>query len=103
MINQFLVILLYQKEMDFHKPDNKFHGLWIPEIPYQMLMRFTKENDTIWSQFGGSGTDLIISNMLNRHCVINDINPTKPEISKGDSRYFDAGENLQMILSHPPY
>lgn len=91
------------KRENFPSNDSNFHGLWIPEIPYQMIIRFTKKNDKIWSQFGGSGTDLRIGKMLNREIVINDINPSIPEIQYGDSRTFNAGNNFQMILSHPPY
>lgn len=46
------------------------HGLWISEIPFQMIHRFTKENDTIWSIFGGTGIDYDIATFLNRKCVI---------------------------------
>lgn len=85
------------------KPDGDFHGLWISEIPYQMITRFTKENDTVWSQFGGSGVDYEVAKYLNRECLINDINPTKDYIVKADSRSYRTPNQVDMILSHPPY
>jgi hypothetical protein len=45
---------------------SSFHGLWIPEIPYQMVSRFTDEQETVWSVFAGSGTDYKVSQLLNR-------------------------------------
>ncbi len=84
------------------KPDGEHHGIWISEIPYQMILRFTKENSKIWSQFGGSGVDYEVSNYLNRECIINDIKPKQDYIVKSDSRTFNPGE-VDMILSHPPY
>lgn len=85
------------------KPDPNFHGIWISEIPYQMITRFTKIGDLIWSQFGGSGVDYEVSNILNRRCIINDITPVKNFILKIDSRHIKLDEKADMILSHPPY
>jgi hypothetical protein len=88
---------------DLPTPDSNFHGIWISEIPYQMLMRFTNENDVIWSVFGGSGVDYEVCKLLNRECIINDLNPTKDYIQKADSRYFNPGKLVKMALLHPPY
>ena len=53
-------------------PDNssKFHGLFIPEIPYQFIKRFSKENEIVWDAFGGSGTTYKVAKLLNRKCII---------------------------------
>lgn len=80
-----------------------FHGLWIPEIPYQMIKRFTNEGDLVWSQFGGRGIDYKIAKHLNRDCIINDINPTEDFILKADSRELTLENKCDIILSHPPY
>jgi DNA modification methylase len=79
------------------------HGIWIPEIPYQMMMRFTKEQDIVWSIFGGTGIDYKVAKYLNRNCIINDLYPKQPYISQGDSRTFTPSKNVNMILAHPPY
>ena len=94
---------LIPKRSDFPKNSKDFHGLYIPEIPYQMIMRFTKEKGTVWSQFGGSGTDYYICELLKRKCYINDINPFQSFIEYGDSRYIKLPEKVDLILSHPPY
>ncbi|EEU7470859.1 hypothetical protein HEJ31_001823 [Campylobacter jejuni] len=59
------------------KADPNHHGVWIAEIPFQMIMRFTNPGELIWSQFGGSGVDYEVAKILNRRCVINDLNPKK--------------------------
>ncbi len=85
------------------KNSSEFHGLWIPEIPYQFIQRFTKKNDVVWSVFGGSGTDYKVAELLDRKCVINDLNPTEDYIQQGDSTTFDPKEEIDLALLHPPY
>lgn len=85
------------------KPSNEHHGVWIAEIPFQMILRFTKENDIVWSQFGGSGVDYEVSKYLNRQCIITDLHPKHNYIIKADSRHFTLNEKANLILSHPPY
>jgi len=82
---------------------SNFHGLWIPEIPYQFITRFTSSGDTVWSVFGGSGTDYKVCQLLNRECIINDINPIEDYIQFGDSRTFNPGKKVKLALLHPPY
>jgi len=82
---------------------SSFHGLWIPEIPYQMITRFTEKDDVVWSVFGGSGTDYKVSQLLDRRCIINDLNPVEDYIQQGDSRTFDPGCKVKLALIHPPY
>jgi len=79
------------------------HGIWIKEIPYQMIMRFTKKNDIIWSIFGGSGIDYDVATYLGRKCIINDLEPKRDFIVKADTRIFNPGTKVKMVLAHPPY
>ena len=79
------------------------HGLWIAEIPFQMIYRFTKKNDIVWSIFGGTGIDYDIANHLNRKCIINDLYPKRDFIIKADTKTFNPGREVDMILAHPPY
>lgn len=85
------------------KPSGDHHGIWISEIPYQMILRFTNINDKIWSQFGGSGVDYQVARLLQRTCYINDIVPKQQYIIEADSREYKTPEKVDMILSHPPY
>jgi DNA modification methylase len=79
------------------------HGLWISEIPYQMIQRFTKKGETIWSVFGGTGIDYDIAKYLGRNCIINDLEPKRSFIQQGDSRTFNPNAEIKMALIHPPY
>jgi len=79
------------------------HGLWISEIPYQMITRFTKKDDLVWSIFGGTGIDYDISKYLGRECVINDIEPKRDFIIKSDTLDMKLDKKCNMILAHPPY
>ena len=86
-------------------PENssKFHGLFIPEIPYQFITRFTKKDETVWDCFGGSGTTYKVAQHLKRDCIINDLNPQEDYIVQGDSTTFDPQRNVQLLFMHPPY
>lgn len=85
------------------KPSKTHHGIWIAEIPYQMILRFTKINDLVWSQFGGSGVDKEVCDLLERQCIITDLTPKQDYIIKADSRQFKCENKVKLILSHPPY
>jgi len=79
------------------------HGLWISEIPYQMINRFTKKGETIWSIFGGTGIDYDIAKYLGRECIINDLYPKRDFIIKADTKTFNPNKKVKMVLAHPPY
>lgn len=85
------------------KNDSHFHGLFIPEIPYQFIRRFTKENEIVWDCFAGSGTTKRVADLLHRQSISNDLTPTQDYITQGDSRIFNPSQNVQLIFIHPPY
>lgn len=108
-----------------HKGD--YHGNFIPQIPNQLMKRYTQKNDWILDAFLGSGTTLIECQKLGRNGIGIDIDPEILEVAKerantekgnskleflnGDSAYINLEETLkknniekvQMILYHPPY
>jgi len=51
------------------KHSNYYHGNFIPQIPNQLIKRYTKENDTILDIFMGSGTTLFECEALNRKFI----------------------------------
>lgn len=91
------------KRKYFPKNDSDFHGLFIPEIPYQFMKRFTKVGETVWDCFGGSGTTKRVADILKRECIINDLTPQQSYIQQGDSINFNPGKNVQLLFMHPPY
>jgi DNA modification methylase len=74
------------------KHKNVYHGNFIPQIPNQLIRRYTKENETILEPFMGSGTTLFECEKLNRKYIGFDINPQMLEyvnVSMNDGSYTD--------------
>ncbi|OHD15314.1 MAG: DNA adenine methylase [Spirochaetes bacterium GWD1_27_9] len=114
------------------KHKNIYHGNFIPQIPCQLIKRYTKENEAIFEPFMGSGTTLFECEKLKRKYIGVDINPqminyvnTAMNDNLFDSNYYIAQcdsldknqinlnitnaknklkiENVQFVLMHPPY
>jgi DNA modification methylase len=102
-----------------HKGD--FPGNWAPQIPRNLLLRYSKEGDTVLDPMVGSGTTLIECKLLNRNAIGFDINPEYVKLTKqrlnfnvtnadikveiGDARDLSRikNESIDFILTHPPY
>ncbi|MDR2906073.1 MAG: site-specific DNA-methyltransferase [Helicobacteraceae bacterium] len=113
------------------KHANVYHGNFIPQIPNQLIRRYTKENDTILDLFMGSGTTLYECENLNRNFIGFDINTeiidyVKSKMTDTQNIKFKINEcdvanetlfkekienslseldveKAQLILAHPPY
>ena len=113
------------------KHKNVYHGNFVPQIPNQLIRRFTKENDLVLDVFLGSGTSLYECETLNRKFIGLDINQkmvdyvnsqmvnstfkhfcihncdvtsdtqTKQEIENSLTKLTE--KNAKFILMHPPY
>jgi DNA modification methylase len=79
------------------------HGIFIHEIPYQMIRRYSKKGETVWDPFGGTGTTYDVAKSLGVDCITNDLVSKRPEIQVGDSKSFNPGKNVQLVVAHPPY
>ncbi len=106
-----------------------YWGNFIPEIPRQMMLRYTKQGDLVVDPFAGSGTTLIECRRLGRYGFGVEINPETlrnaqelvnseenkhnvvTQLAVGDSRFFDfetalrnmGFETIDLLLMHPPY
>ncbi|RLA74679.1 MAG: DNA adenine methylase [Epsilonproteobacteria bacterium] len=114
------------------KHKNIYHGNFVPQVPYQLLQRYTKKGDVVLEPFMGSGTTLFECEKLHRRYIGFDINPQMLDYvseSMGDGDYADnfyinhcnsldelqVDENIskandkfgttavQFVLMHPPY
>ncbi len=113
------------------KHSNVYHGNFAPQIPNQMIRRYTKEGDTILEMFMGSGTTLFECEALSRNYIGFDINEEiisfvenkmidsrnitffihNSSISDGEQVNFYVSEDLNKlnkshvdhIIIHPPY
>lgn len=123
---------LFPERAKYGKHDGFYHGNFIPQIPNQLLRRYTKKGDLIIDPFVGSGTTVFECEELKRNCIGIDIQDkmieyVKEKINKntfshyselfvGDSSSNDLFENVivpcikshrkesvQFALLHPPY
>jgi 16S rRNA G966 N2-methylase RsmD len=106
-----------------------YWGNFIPTIPRQMMLRYTKKGEWVLDPFAGSGTTLIEGQRLGRHTIGIELQadvvehtrrliasePNKQgvvsEIVIGDSRTVDYRallerhdqHSVQLVIMHPPY
>lgn len=113
------------------KRTNAYHGNFIPQIPNQLISRYTRPHDTVLELFTGSGTTLFECETLERNYIGFDINEpmlkeiqekmrgatglsyvlnncdvTNPqafaEAMSNSLKHVEAKE-VDMIMAHPPY
>lgn len=106
-----------------------YWGNFIPQIPRQMMLRYTKRGEWVLDTFVGSGTTLIECRRLGRNGIGIELNravaekarqliekePNKDnvvsEVIVGDSRRVDIKsilnnyriDRVQLLIMHPPY
>ena len=111
------------------KHDGFYHGNFVPQIPRQLILRYTKKNDIVFDPFVGSGTTAYEAESLGRHFIGIDIQPklishVKSKVDNksyfadllaGDSAKAETFEkvnevlknrkkkNVQLVILHPPY
>ncbi|MFQ6059956.1 MAG: TRM11 family SAM-dependent methyltransferase [Thermoplasmata archaeon] len=106
-----------------HKGD--FRGNWSPQIPRNLILRYSKVGDIVLDPMVGSGTTLIETKITGRNGIGVDIDPSAllvamsrlefdvsdediPEsfqkVFLGDARNLDLIENdsVDLVLVHPP-
>lgn len=107
-----------------HYINAKYRGNYAPQIPRNIIMRYSSENDTVLDPFLGSGTTLIETKLLGRRGIGIDVNsgscmiamdrlnfdlPDRvvpaQQIYNGDARNLDKIEDnsIDLVITHPPY
>jgi len=105
-----------------HKGD--YRGNFAPQIPRNIILRYSKKGETIIDPMVGSGTTLIEAKLLGRNGIGVDINIAPLTIAKerissiknndyktyqllyhGDARNLDRIQDstIDLICTHPPY
>ncbi len=113
------------------KHKNVYHGNFIPQIPNQLIRRYTQKKDTVLELFSGSGTTLFECETLQRDYIGFDINKTiiayvnekmcdcttinfavnnvdvtdQCEFDKAIETWLDKNKKsfVDFMIAHPPY
>jgi DNA modification methylase len=106
-----------------------YWGNFIPQIPFQMMTRYTKKGDWVLDTFAGSGTTLIEGQRLGRNTIGIELQTrmvdqarrfvaSEPnrhnviiDVVNGDSTTADyesilqihGTKSVQLVIMHPPY
>jgi DNA modification methylase len=111
------------------KHNGFYHGNFVPQIPHQLILRYSKKGDVVFDPFVGSGTTAYEAESLGRNFIGVDIQPGLveqvkskvdnkdffAELAAGDSAdktTFDKVAKIlkkknkssyQLAILHPPY
>jgi SAM-dependent methyltransferase len=106
-----------------------YHGNFVPQVPRQLMLRYTRKGEWVLDPFVGSGTTLIECKMLGRNGIGIELNQRVAEEARkaisrelnfynvvvdvivGDAKKIDYKELLggygiskvQLVILHPPY
>lgn len=106
-----------------------YWGNFVPQIPQQMMQRYTRAGDVVLDTFAGSGTTLLEAQRLGRHVLGIELQPevaartrrtvsAEPNphgirwaVAEGDCATVDlraalteqGHASVQLVLMHPPY
>ena len=62
--------------------NNGYHGNFIPQIPHQLMLRFTKGGDVVLDPFLGHGTTLMEALTLGRHSIGVELEPDVAQVAQ---------------------
>lgn len=84
--------------------DKNYAGSTPSYVIWNLLKRYTRENDVVVDPMCGSGTTLDVCQDLGRTGVGFDIAPFREDIQKADARKIPlAGESVDFVFIDPPY
>lgn len=73
-------------------------------VIWQLLMRYTRPNDTVVDPCCGSGTTLDVCADLDRRGVGFDLSPSRPDIRQADARHLPLEDSsVDFAFIDPPY
>ena len=100
IITDSLWIIGERDKSGAHRGD--YHGNFIPQIPNQLMRRFTKKGDVVLDTFLGSGTTLIECRRLGRNGIGIELLPKVAEIAKqriSQEPCFDSKVFTEILIA----
>jgi hypothetical protein len=127
ILTDSLWLLEHRDSSGVHAAD--YWGNFVPQIPHQLMLRYTRRGEVVLDPFAGLGTTLIEGQRLGRHTLGIELQPDVAErarqriasednpanvvakIVTGDSIAVDYPallqhhglERAQLVILHPPY
>lgn len=85
--------------------DPNYRGATPSYIIWNLLQRYTKENDLVVDCFCGSGTTLDVARDLKRRALGYDVHPTRKDIFRVDARKLppELTNKVDFVFIDPPY
>lgn len=118
---------LFEHRESTNENPASYWGNFVPQIPHQLMMRYTKPGEWVMDPFAGSGTTLFEAARWHRKAIgielstklVNEVsgklrrieNSDQVSIFAGDSRTVDYADilreagtpSVQLVILHPPY
>jgi DNA modification methylase len=120
---------IIQERDNSGKHSGFYHGNFVPQLPRQFILRYTKKNDTVFDPFLGSGTTAFEAESMNRnfigidiqkelvdyvkkniepknnfsHLIVGDSTKSEPFKKAKEILENNKKKNIQLAVLHPPY
>jgi len=83
---------------------NEYTGSTPAWVIWQLLMRYTRENDLVLDPMAGSGTTLDVARMLGRRGLAYDLAPVRDDVFRADARDLPIEDGkADFVFIDPPY
>lgn len=84
--------------------DKDYAGATPSWVIWQLLQRYTRENDLVVDPMCGSGTTIDVARDLKRRALGYDLSPSRPDIFRSDARKLPLEDaKADFVFIDPPY
>lgn len=84
--------------------DQAYTGATPSYVIWNLLQRYTRENDLVIDPMCGSGTTIDVARLLNRRAIGYDVAPYREDILQADARRLPAADaSADFVFVDPPY
>jgi DNA modification methylase len=90
----------FKSRGDWATHSGEYRGNWSPYIPRNVILKYSKEGETVLDYFCGAGTTAVEAKLLGRKCIAFDINDAAIELAKKNVA-FDVDMEVLKKASGP--